>query len=50
MTKSKKQKTGKKIMLLDAIEDDAVPIGNGCHIILPVSWIGKRVLVLKLDR
>ena len=47
MAKAKKQK---KVMLLDAIEDNAVPIGNGCHIILPASWIGKKVLALKLDK
>jgi len=47
MTKAKKQK---KVMLLDAIEDVTVPIGNGCHIILPFSWTGKKVLVLKLEK
>jgi putative transposon-encoded protein len=50
MTKSKQPRIGKKIMLLDVIEDRTTAIGNGCHIILPASWIGKKVLVLKLDK
>jgi putative transposon-encoded protein len=50
MTKTKQQKTGKKIMLLDVIEDRTTAIGNGCHIILPASWIRKKVLVLKLEK
>jgi putative transposon-encoded protein len=50
MAKSKQSKIGKKIMLFDAIEDRTTPIGNGCHIILPASWTGKKVLVLKMDR
>lgn len=50
MVKSKQSKTGKKIMLLDVIEDRTTKIGNGCHIILPISWAGKKVLVLKLDK
>jgi putative transposon-encoded protein len=50
MAKTKQQKTGKKIMLLDVIEDRTTHIGNGCHIILPASWTGKKVLVVKMDK
>lgn len=50
MAKTKQQKIGKKIMLFDAIEDRTTKIGNGCHIILPATWIGKKVLVLKMDK
>jgi putative transposon-encoded protein len=50
MAKSKQQRIGKKMMLFDAIEDRTTKIGNGCHIILPSTWTGKKVLVLKLDK
>ena len=45
-----KEKKLKKIMVLDVIEDKATKIGNSSHIILPVTWTGKRVMVIKLER
>lgn len=51
----KKDKVAEKPMKIEmlgyeVVEKVAMPSGNSCRIYLPISWKGRRVRAVRLDR
>jgi putative transposon-encoded protein len=40
----------KRIKLCEVIEEKASKAGNSSHVILPLEWLDKKVMVIKLEK
>jgi len=47
---AKKEKSDKKMLICDVIIGRPTKSGNGSHIVMPITWLRKRVMIVKLER
>jgi putative transposon-encoded protein len=40
----------KKVLTCDMVMEKATRVGNSSHIILPNTWLNKKVMVIKMEK